>query len=48
MIGFYKYWQGGGKGKLSKAEALRRAQLDAIKQGSLPYYWAPFILVGKS
>jgi CHAT domain-containing protein/Flp pilus assembly protein TadD len=48
MIGFYKYWQGGGKGKLSKAEALRRARLDAIKQGSLPYYWAPFILVGRS
>jgi CHAT domain-containing protein len=48
MIGFYKYWQGGGKGKLSKAEALRRARLDAIQQGSLPYYWAPFILVGRS
>jgi len=48
MIGFYRYWQGGGKGKLSKAEALRRAQLDAIKQGSLPYYWAPFVLVGRS
>jgi CHAT domain-containing protein len=48
MIGFYKYWQGGGKVKLSKAEALRRAQLDAIQQGNLPYYWAPFILVGKS
>jgi CHAT domain-containing protein/Tfp pilus assembly protein PilF len=48
MIGFYKYWQGGGKGKLSKSEALRRAQLDAIKLGSMAYYWAPFILVGKS
>ena len=48
MIGFYRHWLGSGKDKLSKAEALRRAQLDAIKQGSLPYYWAPFILVGKS
>jgi CHAT domain-containing protein len=48
MIGFYRHWQGSGRGKLSKPEALRRAQLDAIKQGSLPYYWAPFILVGKS
>jgi CHAT domain-containing protein/Flp pilus assembly protein TadD len=48
MIGFYRHWRGADKGALSKAEALRRAQLDAIKQSSLPYYWAPFILVGKS
>lgn len=48
MIGFYQHWRGTNKGRLSKAEALRLAQLEAIKQGSLPYFWAPFILVGKS
>jgi CHAT domain-containing protein len=47
MIAFYRHWRGADKGKLSKAEALRLAQLEAIKQGSLPYFWAPFILVGK-
>lgn len=51
MIRFYRYWQQGvkqGKAtvKVGKAEALRRAQLDAIAQGDFPYYWAPFVLVG--
>jgi hypothetical protein len=30
------------------AEALRRAQLKAIAAGSQPFYWAPFVLVGRS
>jgi CHAT domain-containing protein len=33
----------------SKTEALRQAKLEMVRQGkySHPYYWAPFILVGK-
>lgn len=33
---------------VTKAEALRRAQLSILQQGrySDPYYWAPFVLVG--
>jgi CHAT domain-containing protein len=53
MIQFYRYLtqgkkQGARSVKLSKAEALREAQLQAIRVGALPYHWAPFILVGKS
>jgi CHAT domain-containing protein/Tfp pilus assembly protein PilF len=53
MIDFYQLWREGMKvGKrtvrLSKAEALRRAQLKAIAAGSQPFYWAPFVLVGRS
>jgi len=34
-------------GKVSKAEAIRRAQVALIKGGHRePYYWAPFILIG--
>jgi CHAT domain-containing protein len=36
-------------GKVSKAEALRLAQLKLMKEYSnfsAPLYWAPFILVG--
>lgn len=52
MIRFYRYrLQGVKQGKptikLNKAESLRRAQLDAIAQGDFPYYWAPFVLVGR-
>ena len=47
MIGFYRHWRGAANGKLSKAEALRLAQLEAIEQSSSAYFWAPFILVGK-
>jgi CHAT domain-containing protein len=44
MRGFY---EGLGEG-LSKAEALRRAMLDVKAAFPHPYYWAPFILLGKS
>ncbi|KAB8315833.1 CHAT domain-containing protein [Tolypothrix campylonemoides VB511288] len=42
---FYTEWY---QNKVSKAEALRRAQLTLISSGQYahPYYWAPFILVG--
>ena len=40
-------------GGLSKAEALRRAQLDLLQGDGTakpvyaqPYYWAPFVLMG--
>jgi CHAT domain-containing protein len=34
--------------KLSKAEALRQAQLGLLRtEGSAqPFYWAPFVLIG--
>ncbi len=50
MIRFYQYLlKGKAQGQLSrlnKAQALRQAQLDAIRRGSVPYFWAPFVLVG--
>jgi CHAT domain-containing protein len=47
MVRFYRHLKGG---KLSKAEALRQAQLELIREGKFthPYHWAPFVLVGKS
>jgi len=45
IVNFYKYWL---KLNMSKAEALRRAQLD-LKNGSCykePRYWAVFQLIG--
>lgn len=33
--------------RLSKAEALQQAQVNAIRRGRAPYYWAPFVLLGK-
>jgi len=45
MIDFYRNLT---RGRMSKAEALRRAQLVAIQKRRLPRIWAPFILVGKS
>ncbi len=52
MIRFYRYQQQGVKQgkttvKLNQAEALRHAQLDSLAQGNFPYYWAPFVLVGR-
>lgn len=41
-VDFYRYWQEG----VSKAEALRQAQLGQIANGSHPYSWAAFTLVG--
>ncbi|MEO5357371.1 MAG: CHAT domain-containing protein [Nitrospirae bacterium YQR-1] len=45
IVGFYKELQ---KGKLSKAQALRNAQLNLIKGRYFehPYYWSPFLLIG--
>jgi CHAT domain-containing protein/Tfp pilus assembly protein PilF len=45
MIRFHQHLRDTGK-----AEALRRTQLELIRQArySHPYYWAPFVLVGRS
>jgi len=45
MVPFYQHLK---QEKVSKAEALRRAQLKLIHEGRYahPYYWAPFILIG--
>jgi len=42
MVAFYGYLQEG----LSKAEALRQAQLDVMGSYPHPRYWAAFSLVG--
>ena len=36
-------------GALSKAEALRQARLEVIRETAFshPYYWAPFVLAGR-
>ncbi|MGH9930394.1 MAG: CHAT domain-containing protein, partial [Pyrinomonadaceae bacterium] len=44
MIRFYSHLQAD---RVSKAEALRRAQLETIRINGSPFYWAPFVLVGK-
>lgn len=44
MEKFYTYWIGG----MSKAEALRRAQMDVRAEHPNPYYWAAFVLSGDS
>jgi CHAT domain-containing protein len=45
MVEFYKQLS---KSKVTKAEVLRRAQLELLKnpEYSHPYFWAPFIMVG--
>jgi CHAT domain-containing protein/Tfp pilus assembly protein PilF len=43
MIRFYRHLQAGK----SKSEALRQAQLETIKDNGFPFFWAPFVLVGK-
>jgi CHAT domain-containing protein/Tfp pilus assembly protein PilF len=44
MIRFYRNLKTG----MSKSEALRQAQLETIRDNGFPFYWAPFVLVGKS
>lgn len=45
MVKFYELYQ---NPKLTKAEALRRAQLSLLegKRFAHPYYWSPFVLIG--
>lgn len=51
MTEFYRQFQN-GKGAISKAEALRRAQMTLLKKKKLnrnyqhPAYWGAFIMVG--
>jgi CHAT domain-containing protein len=47
MTRFYRHLK---DGKLSKAEALRQAQLELIQEGRFdhPYFWSPFVLIGRS
>ena len=44
MIRFYRNLKTG----MSKSEALRQAQLETIRDNGFPFFWAPFVLVGKS
>jgi CHAT domain-containing protein len=59
MTAFYRHWQhpdaggGGGGARITKAEALQRAQLELLEGRSAggrkhahPFHWAPFILIG--
>lgn len=43
MIRFYRHLQAGK----TKSEALRQAQLETIRDNGFPFFWAPFVLVGK-
>lgn len=44
MIRFYRHLRKNGT---SKSEALRQAQLETINDNGFPFFWAPFVLVGK-
>ena len=44
MIRFYRNLKTG----MSKSEALRQAQLETIRDNGFPFFWAPFVLVGKA
>ena len=41
---FYENLQAGG---VSKAEAVQRSMREVRKAYAHPFYWAPFVLVGK-
>ena len=43
MLAFYCGWQRG----LSKSKALNAAMLELRERYPHPYYWAPFLLIGK-
>ena len=43
MIRFYRHLQSGK----TKSEALRQAQLETIRDNGFPFFWAPFVLIGK-
>lgn len=40
------FYTGIYKNQMSKAEALRQAQLNRLRAGDAPYLWAPYILLG--
>jgi CHAT domain-containing protein/Tfp pilus assembly protein PilF len=44
MIRFYRNLK---TGRMSKGEALRQAQLETIRDNGFPFFWAPFVLIGK-
>lgn len=44
MIRFYRHLKTPGA---SKSEALRMAQLETIHDNGFPFFWAPFVLIGK-
>jgi len=43
MLSFYEHWSAGA----TKTEALRKAQCKVREQAPHPYYWAPFVLIGR-
>lgn len=44
MIRFYRHLRTPG---ISRSEALRLAQLETIHDNGFPFFWAPFVLIGK-
>ena len=44
MIRFYRNLKTG----MNKGKALRQAQLETIRDNGFPFFWAPFVLVGKA
>jgi CHAT domain-containing protein len=43
MPSFYTKWAGGK----SKAEALREAKLELMKENRNPFFWGAFVMVGE-
>lgn len=41
-----QFYQEFAKAQVTKAEALRRAQLTLLTNYEIPYFWAPYVLVG--
>lgn len=41
-----KFYQEFANAQVTKAEALRRAQLTLLTEYEIPYFWAPYVLVG--
>jgi CHAT domain-containing protein len=41
-----KFYQEFANAQVTKAEALRRAQLSLLTEYEIPYFWAPYVLVG--
>ncbi len=41
-----KFYQELADAKVTKSEALQRAQLELLQKYEIPYFWAPYVLVG--
>jgi len=47
MCDFYRLWHTESEGSISRAAALRQAQIELLRDKPHPMYWAPFVLIGQ-